>query len=102
MSRLNGGRMMASSEVLSTRVEDGVALVTLGSQTRIFFDPEMSDALLETMTALAGDEAVRVVVVTAGAPGRFVRHYAVAAGVSLGEGLKSSGQQCSDDTPYTH
>jgi hypothetical protein len=34
MSRLNGGRMMASSEVLSTRIEDGVALVTLGSPTR--------------------------------------------------------------------
>src|SRR5258708_1885456 len=34
MSRLSGGRMMASSEVLSTRIEDGVALVTLGSPTR--------------------------------------------------------------------
>ena len=71
--------MMADSEVLSTRVEDGVALVTLGSPTRIFFDQEMSDALLEAMTALAGDEAVRVVVVTGGAPGYFVRHYSVAA-----------------------
>ena len=67
--------MMASSEVLSARVEDGVAVVTLGSPTRIFFDPEMSDALLETMTALAGDEAVRVVVVTGGAPGYFVRRF---------------------------
>ena len=56
--------MMASSEVISMRAEDGVALVTLGSPNRIFFDPEMSDALLEVMTALAGDEAVRVVVVT--------------------------------------
>jgi len=93
--------MMASSEVLSTRVEDGVALVTLGSPTRFFFDPEMSDALLETMTALAGDEAVRVVVVTGGAPGYFVRHYSVAALVSMGERLKSSGQQWSEDTPYT-
>jgi enoyl-CoA hydratase/carnithine racemase len=101
MSSLNGSRMMADSEVLSTRVEDGVALVTLGSPARIFFDPEMSDALLEAMTALAGDEAVRVVVVTGGAPGYFVRHYSVAALVSLGERLKSSGQQWSEDRSYT-
>ena len=92
--------MMASSEVLSARVEDGVAVVTLGSPTRIFFDPEMSDALLETMTALAGDEAVRVVVVTGGATGYFVRHYSVAALISMGEKLKSSGQQRSEDAPY--
>jgi enoyl-CoA hydratase/carnithine racemase len=93
--------MMVSSEVLSMRAEDGVALVTLGSPTRIFFDPEMSDALLEVMTALAGNEAVRVIVVTGGAPGYFVRHYSVAALVSIGERLKSSGQQWSEDTPYT-
>src|SRR6476620_12430848 len=92
---------MVNSEVLSTGIEDGVALVTLGSPTRIFFDPEMSDALLETMTALAGDEAVRVIVVTGGAPGYFVRHYSVAALVSMGEKLKSSGQQWSEDAPYT-
>jgi hypothetical protein len=49
--------MMASLEVLSTRVESGVAVVTLGSPSRIFFDPEMSDALLEAMTGLAADEA---------------------------------------------
>ena len=75
---------MVSSEVLSTRVEDGVAVVTLGSPTRIFFDPEMSDALLAAMTALAGDDAVRVVVVTGGAPGYFVRHYSVAALIKFG------------------
>ena len=44
--------MMAGSEVVSARVEDGVAVITLGGPTRIFFDPEMSDALLEAMTAL--------------------------------------------------
>jgi enoyl-CoA hydratase len=92
--------MMASSEVLSARVEDSVAVLTLGSPTRIHFDPEMSDALLEAMTALAGDEAVRVVVVTGGAPGYFVRHYSVATLVSMGEKLKSSGQQRSEDAPY--
>ena len=92
---------MAGSDVLSARVEDGVALITLGSPGRIFFDLEMSDALLEAMTAFAADEAVRVVVVTGGAPGYFVRHYSVAALVSMGERLKDSGQQWPEDRPYT-
>ena len=91
---------MASLEVLSTRVESGVAVVTLGSPSRIFFNPEMSDALLEAMTGLAADEAVRAIVVTGGAPGYFVRHYSVAALVTIGEKLKS-GQQWSEDAPYT-
>ena len=92
---------MAGSEVVSARVADGVALVTLGSPTRIFFDPEMSDALLEAMTALATDDAVRVVVVTGGAPGYFVRHYSVAALISTGERLRDSGQPWSEHRPYT-
>ena len=64
---------MANPDVLSTQIKDGIAVVTLGSPKRIFFDPEMSDALLEALTAFANDEAVRVVVVTGGAPGYFVR-----------------------------
>ena len=70
---------MAGSEVVSTRIEDGVAVVTLGSPSRIFFDPEMGDALLAALTALTDDQAVRVVVVTGGAPGYFVRHYCARA-----------------------
>ena len=79
---------MPNPEVLSTSIADGIAVVTLGSEKRIFFDPEMSDALFETLTALAADDAVRVVIVTGGAPGYFVRHYSVAALVELGERLK--------------
>ena len=79
---------------------DGIAVVTLGSPKRIFFDPEMSDALLETLTALANDEAVRVVIVTGGAPGYFVRHYSVAELVKTGERLQSSGRRWAEDTPY--
>src|SRR5437764_726017 len=91
---------MANPEVLSTRVEDGIALITLGSPKRIYFDPEMSDALLEALVTLAGDDSVRVVVVTGGAPGYFVRHYSVDALVKLGENLKSSGRQWPEDAPY--
>lgn len=89
---------MPNSEVLSTRISDGIAVVTLGSEKRIFFDPEMSDALFEALTQFAADDAVRVVIVTGGAPGYFVRHYSVAALVELGERLK--GQEWPENTPY--
>jgi enoyl-CoA hydratase len=91
---------MAGSEVVSTLVEDGVALITLGSPGRIFFDSEMGDALLEAMTAFAGDDAVRVVVLTGGAPGYFLRHYSVAALIGTGERLKEAAQPWAEDRPY--
>lgn len=89
---------MPNPDVLTTRIADGVAVVTLGSEKRIFFDPEMSDALFEALGALAQDEAVRAVVVTGGAPGYFVRHYSVAALIATGERLK--GQDWPENTPY--
>jgi enoyl-CoA hydratase len=91
---------MANVEVISTRVEDGIAVIILGSPKRIFFDAEMSDALLEQLSALADDNSVRVVVVTGGAPGYFVRHYSVAELVQAGERLQSSGRKWAEDTPY--
>ena len=91
---------MADPAVLSMRTEDSVAVVTLGSAKRIFLDPEMSEALLETLTALAGDDAVRAIVVTGGAPGYFLRHYSVAELVKTGERLQGSGRKWAEDTPY--
>lgn len=91
---------MAGADVLSTRIENGIAVVTLGSPARIHFDPEMSDALLDALTVLERDETVRVVVVTGGAPGYFIRHYSVAQLVKLGERLQGSGQQQAEDAPY--
>ncbi|HUO91116.1 MAG TPA: enoyl-CoA hydratase/isomerase family protein [Rhizomicrobium sp.] len=89
---------MAHPDVLSTRIADGIAVVTLGSEKRIFFDPEMSDALFEALSGLATDDKVRAVVVTGGAPGYFVRHYSVAALIALGERLK--GQDWPENAPY--
>jgi enoyl-CoA hydratase len=91
---------LSNPEVLSTQTNDGIAVVTLGSPKRIFIDPEMSDALLEALAMVANDEAVRVVVVTGGAPGYFARHYSVAELVKLSERLQSSGQKWAMDTPY--
>jgi len=89
---------MANPDVLSTRVDGGVAIITLGSEKRIFFDPEMSDALFEALTKLAADDTVRAVIVTGGAPGYFVRHYSVAALIATGERLK--GQEWAENAPY--
>jgi enoyl-CoA hydratase len=91
---------MANPDVLSTRIDGGVAIVTLGSEKRIFFDPEMSDALFEALTALATDDKVRAIVVTGGAPGYFVRHYSVAELIRLGETIAKSGRDWPENTPY--
>ncbi len=34
-----------NTDVLTTRVADGIAVITLGSAKRIYFDEEMGDAL---------------------------------------------------------
>ena len=65
-------------DVLTTRVADGIAVITLGSARRIYFDEEMGDALTETLDGFAGDPNVRVVIVTGGAA-NFNRHFNIPA-----------------------
>jgi enoyl-CoA hydratase len=60
----------------------------------------MADALLEVLTKLSNDDDVRVIVVTGGAPGYFVRHYSVAELVQTGERLREAGKPWPDDRPY--
>ena len=50
-----------NADVLTTRVADGIAVITLGSARRIYFDQEMGDALTEALDGFAGDAKVRVV-----------------------------------------
>src|SRR5260370_6791519 len=87
-------------EVLTTRVADGIAVITLGSTRRIYFDEEMGDALTEALDGFAGDANVRVVVVTGGAPGYFIRHFSVAALIRLAESLRASGREWPDNATY--
>ena len=58
-----------NADVLTTTVENAIAVITLGSAKRIYFDEEMGDSLTAALEELAGNPAVRVVVVTGGAPG---------------------------------
>ena len=89
-----------NTDVLTTRVADGIALITLGSAERIYFDAEMGDALTEALDGFAGDANVRVVVVTGGAPGYFIRHFCIAALIEIAESLRASGRKWPDDATY--
>src|SRR5215472_6397045 len=92
---------MANPDVLSTRIADSIAVVTLGSAKRVFFDQEMSKARFDALTELSTNDAVRVIVVTGGAPGFFIRHYSVAELIRMGQQVQASGRKWPEDQPYT-
>jgi hypothetical protein len=54
-----------NADVLTTRAADGIAVITLGSAKRIYFDVEMGDALTEALDGFAGDSSIRVRLSTA-------------------------------------
>ena len=89
-----------NANVLTTRVADGIAIITLGSAKRIYMDDEMGVALTEALDGFAGDAKVRVVVVTGGAPGYFVRHFTIAALIEIAESLRGSGRQWPENATY--
>ena len=89
-----------SSDVLSTRVADRIAIITLGSPNRIYFDAEMGDALTAALEDYAGDPNIRAVVLTGGAPGYFARHFSITALLQLAEPLRASGRQWPDNATY--
>jgi len=83
--------------LLSARVEDGIGLATIGSPERIHFDPEIADCVYDTLKTWADDESVRVVILTGGAPGYFIRHYSVAAIIAAGEAVRASRRTPKED-----
>lgn len=89
-----------NADVLTTRVADGIAVITLGSAKRIYFDAEMGDALTDVLDRYAGDASVRVVVATGGAPGYFIRHFSIAALIEIAESLRASGREWPDNATY--
>src|SRR5207302_355674 len=89
-----------NADVLTTRVADGIAVVTLGSAKRIYFDAEMGDALTEALDGFAGDPNVRVVIVTGGAPGYFNRHLNIPALIQIAESLRASDRQWPENATY--
>ena len=89
-----------NADVLTTKVADGIAVITLGSPKRIYFDAEMGDVLTEALEGFAGDANVCVVVVTGGAPGYFNRHFNIPALIEIAESLRASGRQWPENATY--
>jgi len=89
-----------NADALTTTVADGIAVITLGNARRIYFDEEMGDALTAALDGFAGDANVRVVVVTGGAPGYFIRHYSIATLMRLAESLRASGREWPENATY--
>src|SRR6202162_4248238 len=89
-----------NADVLTTKVTDGIAVITLGSPKRIYFDAEMGDALTENLQEFAGDPNIRVVIVTGGAPGYFNRHFSIPALIEFAEAVRASGRQWPDSATY--
>src|SRR6201984_559318 len=89
-----------NADVLTTKVTEGIAVITLGSAKRMYFDAEMGDALTERLQEFAGDPNIRVVIVTGGAPGYFNRHFSIPALIEIAESVRASGRQWPDDATY--
>src|SRR2546428_11417870 len=89
-----------NADVLTTSAADAIAVITLGSAKRIYFDAEMGDALTEALDGFAGDPNVRVVIVTGGAPGYFNRHFNIPALIQIAESLRASGRQWPENATY--
>jgi enoyl-CoA hydratase len=89
-----------NADVLTTKVASGIAVITLGSPKRIYFDAEMGDVLTEALDSFAGDANVRAVVVTGGAPGYFNRHFSIPALIGIAESLRTSGRQWPENATY--
>lgn len=92
--------MPMNADVLTTRVANGIAVITLGSAKRIYFDAEMGNALTEALDEFAGDSNVRVVIVTGGAPGYFIRHFSIDELLRIAESLRLSGRQWPENATY--
>src|SRR5437667_4483761 len=89
-----------NADALTTKVADGIAVITLGSARRMYFDAEMGDAITEALDQFAGDASIRVVVITGGAPGYFNRHFDVGVLIGLAESLRASGRQWPENATY--
>ena len=89
-----------NADVLSTKVTEGIAVITLGSAKRMYFDAEMGDALTESLQEFAGDPSIRVVIVTGGTPGYFNRHFSIPALIEFAEAVRASRRQWPDNAGY--
>jgi enoyl-CoA hydratase len=79
------------SVLITVRLEDGIALVAFDNPPRGYMNAAQTRELAETVSALASDTTVRVVVFTGAVPGVFVRHYDVGEIIAVGERFSTAG-----------
>jgi enoyl-CoA hydratase len=89
-----------NTDVLATKVIEGIAVITLGSAKRMYFDAEMGDALTDSLQEFAGDPNIRVVIATGGTPGYFNRHFSIPALIEFAQAVRASGRQWPDNAAY--
>jgi enoyl-CoA hydratase len=90
--------MTASRIAVSTG--DGVTLIRLGADGHIFLTAALCEDLEAALTAAAGDDAVRAVILTGANEGVFMRHYSVAEILALAAQLEKMGLKPGDAMPY--
>jgi enoyl-CoA hydratase/carnithine racemase len=88
------------TDILATEVIDKIAVVTLGSPKKMYFDMAMGDALTEELQAFAGNPDVRVVIITGGTPGYFNRHFDIPALIDIAEQIRASRRQWPENASY--
>src|SRR5258707_12676957 len=89
-----------NADVLSTKVTEGIAVITLGSAKRMYFDAEMGDALTENLQEFAGNPNIRVVIVTVGTPGYFNRHFIIPSLIDFADAVRYEGRQLTENAAY--
>ena len=89
-----------NGDALATKVIEGIAVITLGSAKRIYFDAEMGNGLTQALDEFACDPNIRVVIVTGGAPGYFNRHFSIPVLIEIAESLRASGRQWPESATY--
>src|ERR1700746_1643670 len=60
----------------------------------------MGDVLTDALESFAGDPAVRVVIITGGAPGYFNRHFDIPSLIKIAEALRASGREWPENATY--
>lgn len=88
------------TERISITHDEGTAIIRLGSDGHIFLTAPLCDELEGALTQLAGDAAVRVIVLTGANPGVFMRHYSVPELLEMAATLRAAGAQPGVITPF--
>jgi enoyl-CoA hydratase len=84
---------------ITAETSDAVLTVTFDNPPDGLLTEAMVEALLAIVEGEAADDDVRVLILTGGVPGVFIRHYAGADLLSLSNGLRKAGKTFDEASP---